>query len=130
VASLDQYGLFRHSHIAIVVVLSTRIAEQRPVSGAIFRAGVRDWVPTLCLRELATLRQPLKQVLTDVAHSIGLSLFRVGQLVNPDRLRHVLLQVSVSTVAHAQTRKHLPGGADVLRWQPGLDIEAQPYTSA
>jgi hypothetical protein len=30
-------------------------------------------------------------------------------------------------VAHAQTRKHLPGGPDVLRWQPPLDIESQPY---
>jgi hypothetical protein len=32
-------------------------------------------------------------VLTDVAHSIGVYLFRVGQFVNPDRLRHVVLQV-------------------------------------
>jgi hypothetical protein len=63
-ASLHQYGLFCRSHVAIVVVLSTGIAEQRPVSGAIFRAGVREWVPTLCLRELATLCQRLKQVLT------------------------------------------------------------------
>src|SRR3984893_3111325 len=91
--SLHQYGLFRGSHIAIVVVLSTRSAEQRRESGAIFRAGVRDWVPTLCLRELATLYQRLKQVLTDVAHSIGVYLFRVGELVNPNRLRHVVLQV-------------------------------------
>jgi hypothetical protein len=28
-------------------------------------------------------------VLTDVVHSIGVCLFRVGELVNPDRLRHV-----------------------------------------
>jgi hypothetical protein len=31
---------------------------------------------------------------------------------------------SASTVAHEQTLKHLLGGADVLRWKRGLDIEA------
>src|ERR1700730_5488496 len=92
-ASLHQYGFFRRSHIAIVVVLSTGIAEQRRVGGAIFRGGVRDWVPTPCPRKLATLYQRLKQVLTDVAHSIGVCLFRVGELVNPDCLRHAVLQV-------------------------------------
>ena len=73
--------------MAIVVVLSTRVAEQRPVRSAVFR---------------------------------------VGELMNPDRLRHVVPPGSGSTVAHAQTRKHLPGGADVLRWQPRLHIFLVP----
>ena len=104
--------------MAVVVVLSTRITEQRPVRAAIFRAGVLERVPTLYLRKLAGLRQRLKQVLADIVHSLSLRLFRVRQLVNPDRLRHVVPPGSGSTVAHAQTRKHLPGGADVLRSQP------------
>ena len=108
--------------MAIVVVLSARVAKQRPVRGAVFRGGVLERIPTLYLRELASLRQRLKEVLTDIVHSIRLSLFRVGELVNPDRLRHVVPPGLASTVAHAETRKHLPGGADVLRWQPRLDI--------
>jgi hypothetical protein len=35
-----------------------------------------------------------------------------------------------STVAHAQTREHLPEGSVVLRCQLGFDIEAQPCGSA
>src|ERR1700675_1697582 len=31
-----------------------------------------------------------------------------------------------STVAHAQPRKHLPEGTDVLRWQPGATLRGQP----
>jgi hypothetical protein len=62
-------------------------------------------------------------VLADVVHSIRLCLLRVAELVNPDRLRHVIPPGSDSTVAHAQTRKHLPEGADVLCWQPGLDTD-------
>jgi hypothetical protein len=124
-ASLRQHGLFGHSHVAVVVVLSTRIAEQRPVGGAIFRAGIRERVPTMYLGELASLRQRLKQMLADVVHSIGLGLFRVSEPVNPDRLRHIVPPASSSTVAHAQRRKHLPGGPDVLPWQPGLDVETQ-----
>jgi hypothetical protein len=53
---LYQHGLFRHSHVAIVVVLPTRIAEQRSIGGAVFGAGVFVRVPTLYLRELSTLR--------------------------------------------------------------------------
>src|SRR5256885_15450349 len=115
---LNQHGLFRHSHVTVVVVLCAQIAEQRPVSAAIFRAGVRNQVPTLGLRECSALRQSLKQMLTDVVHSIGL--FRVGQLVNPDRLGHLIPPASVSTVAHARMHKHLPKGPDVLRCQPTL----------
>jgi hypothetical protein len=64
-------------------------------------------------------------VLADVVHSTRLCLFCVGELVNPDRLRHVVPPGSSSTVAHAQTRKHLTGGTDVPGWQPGRDFEAQ-----
>src|SRR5450432_1841080 len=61
-------------------------------------------------------------MLADVVHSIRLCLFRRGELVNPDCLRHVVPPASGSTVAHAQRRKHLPGGAAVLRQQPGRDV--------
>jgi hypothetical protein len=57
-----------------------------------------------------------------VVHSIGFRFFRVGELVNPDRLRHVVPPASGSTVAHVRTRKQLPGGPDVLRWKPRLDM--------
>src|SRR6267154_6221789 len=79
-ASLHEHGLFRHSHVSIVVVLSARIAEQCPVGRAIFRAGVLKGVPTLYLGELARLRQRLKQVLADVVHAIRLCLCSAGEL--------------------------------------------------
>jgi hypothetical protein len=56
-------------------------------------------------------------MLADVVHSIRLCFFRVRELVNPDRLRHVVPPAPGSTVARMRTRKHLPGRSDVLRWQ-------------
>ncbi len=104
--------------MAIVVVPSTRVAEQRAVCSAVFRGRALERIPTCYFRELASLRRRLKQVLTDIVHSIRVSLFRVSELVNPDRLRHVVPPGLPSTVAHAKTRKHLPGGADVRHSQP------------
>src|SRR6202035_2369028 len=108
----------------------TRITKQGAVRAAIFRAGVRKRVLALNLRELARLRQPLKQVLADVLHSIRLCLCCAGELVNPDRLRHCAPSASVSTVAHAQRRKHLPGGAAVFPLQLWRKNEAQRRASA
>jgi len=86
---LHQHRLFCHSHVPAAVVFSARIAEERPVRGAIFGGGVRLRIPALSLGEFAALRQDLKQVLADVLHPLSLSLLRVAELVNPDRLRHV-----------------------------------------
>src|SRR5262245_49275654 len=61
-------------------------------------------------------------MLADVFHSVRFCLFRVAELVNPDRLRHKVPPGSASTVAHQQNRKHLPGGAVVLRWQSGSTL--------
>src|SRR5580704_8727167 len=110
--------------MAVSVVLSAGIAEKRPVVGAIFGAGVWHWVPALFLRELAPIRQRLKQMLADVLHATRLCFFRVRELVNPDRLRHVAPPCSGSTVACVQRSKHLPGGTDV----PGLQLGASDWT--
>jgi len=50
IGSLCQHRLFRHSHVAIVVVLSTRVAEQRLVRGDVFRGGLLERIPMLYLR--------------------------------------------------------------------------------
>jgi len=50
IGSLCQHRLFRHSRVAIVVVLSTRVAEQRSVRGDVFRGGLLERIPTLYLR--------------------------------------------------------------------------------
>src|SRR5205085_1313300 len=96
---LHQHGLFGHSHVPAAVVFSTRIAEKRPIRHAIFRGGVRLRIPALGLGELAALCQALKQVLADVLHPVRLTLLRVAELVNPDRLRHVAPPGRGSTVA-------------------------------
>src|SRR6516165_1216901 len=49
-------------------------------------------------------------MLADVVHSIGLCFFRVGELVNPDRLRHVAPPASGSTVARSHTANTCPEG--------------------
>src|ERR1700721_603267 len=103
--------------MAVSAVLSAGITEKRPVGSAIFGAGVRHSVPALFLRELAPIRQRLKQMLADVLHPIRLCLFRVSELVNPDRLRHVAPPCSGSNVAYDQGSKHLPAGTDGGRRQ-------------
>ena len=60
----------------------------------------------------------------DVFHSIRFSLFRVTELVNPDRLRHMVPPGSASTVAYEQTPNTCPEG-QMCSVGTRLDIEAQ-----
>src|SRR5215470_10166720 len=101
--------------MAIVVVLCTRIAEQRAVGGAIFRAGLLERVPTIFLREVASLCQCLKHMLADVIHPIRLCLLRAGELVNPDRLCDV---VPPGSMLHCGTRKDAQTPAQKGRCAP------------